>query len=110
MVDALAREILHQGWQAGQLPVSALIRRTPEALLNRVNRFKLWLAAQEAIDHGLDEIEPIQILSGHFDRIMTAALREGIESQGYAIEDVFDDFLNFDVHKSRDEIIGVPKP
>jgi len=109
VVEALAREILELGCQADQLPALASIRRTPENLVDKVNRFKLWLAAQEAIDHGLNEAALMQILSGHFDRIMTPAFREKIELQGYTIKDVFDDFLNFDVHKNRDEITGVLK-
>jgi hypothetical protein len=104
-MEALAREILSQGsWRAGKLPASSFVRKTPESLLNRAVRLKLWLVAQEISYRNLDEKEEVEALCDGFYGAITPAVKAAVESQGYTVDNVVDDFLNFDRHKSREEI------
>jgi hypothetical protein len=106
-VESLAQEVLAQGpWQFGELPATSFVRKTPETLLNRANRLKLWQVAQEVLSRGLEEEESLEALCAALDRKITPSVRAVIEAQGYSIDQVIDDVLNFDMHKSREEITG----
>jgi hypothetical protein len=105
IVETLAQEVLAQGgWQRGKLPATSFVRKTPEALLNRANRLKLWLAAQEVLSQGLEEVERLEALCDVLYRKITPSVKAAIESQGYTVDHVVDDVLNFDMYKSREEI------
>jgi hypothetical protein len=104
-VQALARELLAQGpWQMGNLPASSFVRKTPESLLNRAVRLKLWLVAQEILSQGLEGREELEALCNGLYPAITPSVKAAIESQGYTADKVVDDFLNFDMRKSRKEI------
>ena len=106
-VEALGREVLAQGpWQLGSLPALSFVRKTPESLLNRANRLKLWLVAQEVLSQRLDDREKLQALCNGFYDAITPSVKAAVESQGYSVDDVVDDFLNYDMRKSRKEITG----
>jgi hypothetical protein len=80
------------------------VRKTPESLLNRANRLRLWQAAQEVLARDLGEEERLESLSTVLTQKITPTLRKSIEAQGYSIDQVIDDILNFDMYKSRAEI------
>ena len=105
-VETLALELLAQGpWEMGSLPASSFVRETPETLLNRAVRLKLWMVAQEILSQGLeDNRERLQALCNALYRAITPSVKAAIESQGYTVDNVVDDFLNFDMRKSRNEI------
>jgi hypothetical protein len=106
-IDKLAREVLAQGpWTFGELPETALVRKTPENLLNRTTRLRLWRAAQDVRIQPLDEEAALEALSNVLHEKITPAIKAAIESGGYSIEQVVDDMLNFDMHKSREDIAG----
>jgi hypothetical protein len=106
-VEALAQEVLAQGpGQRGKLPASLFVRKTPESLLNRATRLKLWQAAQEVLAQDLEEEERLEALCNVFYRKITPAVAATIEAQGYSVDFVVDDVLNFDMYKSRAEITG----
>jgi hypothetical protein len=106
-VEAIAQEVLAQGpWQRGKLPASLFVRKTPESLLNRATRLKLWQAAQEVLSQDLEEEERLEALCNVFYRKITPAVKAAIEAQGYSVDFVVDDVLNFDMYKSRAEITG----
>ena len=67
-------------------------------------RLKLWLVAQEISYRNLDEEEETEALCNGFYQAITPAVKAAVESQGYTVDNVVDDFLNFDRHKSREEI------
>jgi hypothetical protein len=105
VMEALAREILSQGiWRPQTLPASWSVRKTPESLLNRSVRLKLWQVAQEISYRNLDEEKETEALCNGFYQVITPAVKAAVESQGYTVDNVVDDFLNFDRHKSREEI------
>jgi hypothetical protein len=108
-MEALAREVLAQAWERRPLPASWFVRRTPESLLNRSVRLKLWLVAQEISFRNLDEKDEIEALCDGFYRAITPAVKAAIKAQGYTVDNVVDDFLNFDRHKSREEITQAVK-
>lgn len=104
-VEAVGRKVLAQGpWQLGSLPALSFVRKTPESLLNRANRLKLWLVAQEILSKGLEEEERLGALCDGLYRAITPSVKAAIKSQGYSVDDVVDDVLNYDIHKSRREI------
>lgn len=106
-VETLAQEFLAQGpWQFGELPAVSFVRKTPETLLNRANRLKLWQTAQQVLSRGLEEEEALEALCSALDKKITPSVKAAIEAQGYSIDQVIDDVLNFDMHKSREEITG----
>jgi hypothetical protein len=108
VIDRLALEILsHGGWQFGELPSSSLVRRTPATLLNRSTRLRLWDAAHEILDQypGDREAALEKLCSTLYCKI-TPSIRSTIESQGYSVDHVIDDYLNFDISVSREEIIN----
>jgi hypothetical protein len=106
-INKLALEILsHGGWQFGELPASSLVRRTPSTLLNKATRLKLWDAAHEVLDqHDGDPDAALDELCATLYRRITPSIRSSIESQGYSVDHVVDDYLNFDMNVSRTEII-----
>lgn len=106
-IEALAQEVLAQGpWRFGELPASSLVRKTPESLLNRASRLKLWLAAQEVLIQDLDDEATLEALCNVLPKKLTPSLKVAIESQGYTSDQVIDDVINFDIYKSRDQITG----
>ena len=105
VVESLSLEVLAQGpWQFGELPATSFVRKTPEALLNRTTRLKLWEAAQKVLAQDLDEEESLEALCAAIDRKISNTVRAAVIAQGYSIDQVIDDVLNFDMHKSRQEI------
>ena len=109
-VEILGREILSQGpWQLGSLPASSFVRKTPDSLLNRATRLKLWLLAQEILSKNLEDEVRLQALCDGFYRAITPSVASAIESQGYTVDDVVDDFLNYDMRKTRKEITANPQ-
>ena len=106
IVEKLALEVLAQGWQFGQMPVSSFVRKTPELLLNRATRLKLWSAAQETLADDLDDEKLEEALWGILRRKITPSLKLSIDSQGYSVDQVVDDFISFDMRKSRKQITG----
>jgi hypothetical protein len=103
-VSKLALEVLAKGWQFGEIPASCRVRKTPEKLLNRANRLKLWQAARTVLAGDLEEEEMLSALCNTLHRKITSATKTAIEAQGYAVADVVGDFISFDVNKTRDEI------
>jgi hypothetical protein len=104
-INGLAYEVLSQGgWQFGQLPAASFVRKTPESLLNRSSRLRLWRAAQEVVARNLEEDQQLEMLCEVLNKKMTPSLRSAIEAQGYSVDQVIDDMLNFDMYKSRSEI------
>jgi len=104
-VQKLAGELLAQGhWQMENLPASSFVRKTPESLLNRAVRLKLWLVAQEILSHDLKNRKRLEALCNGLYRAITPSVKAAIESQGYTADKVVADFLNFDMHKSRKKI------
>ncbi len=103
-VEKLAFEVMGKGWQLGELPASWSVRKTPEKLLNRANRLKLWQAAQEVLSRDLTEEEMLAALWKVLYRKITPSVKAAIEAQGYTAADVVEDMLNFDIRKSRDEM------
>jgi hypothetical protein len=105
VMEVLIREILGQGlWRPQSLPASWCVRKTPESLLNRAVRLKLWLVAQGISFQNLDGDEEVEAFCNGFYQAITPAVKAAVESQGYTVDNVVDDFLNFDRHKSREEI------
>jgi hypothetical protein len=103
-VSKLALEVLAKGWQFGEIPASCRVRKTPEKLLNRANRLKLWQAAQAVLAGDLEEEEMLSALWSTLHRKITPAIKTAIEAQGHTVADVVGDFISFDVNKTRDEI------
>ena len=104
-VEILGREVLSQGpWQLGSLPGSSFVRKTPESLLNRATRLKLWLVTQDILSKNLKDEARLQALCNGFYRGITPSVASAIESQGYSVDNVVDDFLNYDMRKPRKEI------
>ena len=104
-VDELAREVLAQGrWKPGELPACSQVRKTPENLLNRTTRVKLWRAARDVRVQPLDDEAAMEKLSEVLHRKITPAIKTMIESEGFSVDEVVDDMLNFDIHKSQEEI------
>jgi hypothetical protein len=104
IVSALAFDVLAQGWQFGDAPASCWVRRTPEKLLNRANRLKLWQTAQEVLEEGLEEEELLEVLCNRLTAQVSPAMATAIKDRDYTISALVDDFIRFDVIKSRDEI------
>ena len=106
-IESLSQEILAQGpWRFGELPASSLVRKTPESLLNRTNRLKLWRAAREILTQDLEDEATLEAMSDVMTRELTPSIRTSIKAQGYTPDQVIDDVINFDVHKTREEIAG----
>jgi len=103
-IEKLVEEVLPQGWQCREIPASWLVRKTPEKLLNRSIRLRLWQAAQDVLDRDLPEEERLKALCQALRSKITALVKAAIEAQGYTVDNVVDDMLNFDMRKSRDEI------
>ena len=108
VIDKLALGILsHGGWQFGELPASSRVRQTPATLLNEVTRLKLWDTAHEILEqYAGDRDAALEKLCSTLYRKITPSIRSSIESQGYSVDHVIDDLLNFDVSVSRGEIIN----
>jgi hypothetical protein len=110
-VEILGREVLSQGpWQFGNLPASSFVRKTPESLLNRATRLKLWLVAQDVLSKNLEDEARLQALCNGFYGAITPSIEAAIKSQGYNVDDVVDDFLNYDMRKTRKEVTLNPQP
>jgi hypothetical protein len=103
-VSKLALDALAKGWQFGEIPASSLVRRTPEKLLNRATRLKLWEAGQEILTRDLDEEEMVRALWDVLNRKITPAVKAAIEAQGHTASDAVGDVISFDLQKSRGEI------
>lgn len=104
-LEELALEVLAQGaWQFGELPAACWVRRTPLSLLNGNCRLKLWKAAHEVLARGLGDEERLETLCSVLAQAISPALKISIENQGYSVDQVIDDMLNFDMHKTREEI------
>jgi hypothetical protein len=104
-IDQLAREVLAQGpWTAGELPASARVRQTPEGLLNRTTRVKLWQAARDVRILPLSERETLERMYDALRAKISPAVRSAIEAQGYSVDQVVDDVVNFDMYKNREDI------
>jgi hypothetical protein len=103
-VEKLAQEVLAKGWQFGEIPALWRVRRTPETLLNKSIRLKLWQVAQEVLFRDLDEEARLEALCQVLYQKITPSIKSAIESQGYSVDNIVDDMVNFDVHKSRAEI------
>lgn len=106
IVERLGLEALAQGWQFREIPASWRVRKTPEKLLNRATRLKLWQAGQEVFSRELDDEEKLEALCQVLYRKVTPSIKAAIEAQGYSVDNVVDDMLNFDLRKSREEIIA----
>lgn len=105
IVERLALEVLAQGpWRFGELRASTLVRKTPESLLNRTTRLKLWEAAQAILAREMDDHEMLGALGSELPRKLSSALKASLKAQGYTVDQVIDDMINFDMHKSRTEI------
>jgi hypothetical protein len=105
-VDMLAREVLAQGsWNSRELPATDLIRKTPEKLLNRTTRLRLWQAARDVRILPLDEEAALEALYQALNGKITSAIKAAIESEGYSVRQVVDDIVKIDMHKSREDII-----
>lgn len=103
-IEKLTEEVLAQGWQFPEIPASWRVRKTPQKLLNRATRLKLWQAAQDVLARDLPEKEALEALCEALYRTITPSVKSTIEAQGYTVDNVVDDMLNFDMRKSRDEI------
>ena len=104
-VDKLAREVLAQGpWKHGELSAYSFVRKTPENLLNRTTRLSLWRAARDVRFLPYNEEEALAMLYEALHKKITPAIRSAIESEGYSVQQVVDDVLNFDMHKTQEEI------
>ena len=103
-VSKLALDVLAKGWQFGEIPASSRVRRTPEKLLNRSTRLKLWEAGREILSRDLDEDETIRTLWDVLHHKITPAVKTAIEAQGHTIADAIGDLISFDLQKSRNEI------
>lgn len=104
-VDNLAREVLNQGpWKAGELSAYSLVRKTPENLLNRTTRLSLWRAAQDVRYLPFNEEETLKMLYDVLHKKITPAIKSAIESEGYSVDQVVNDMLNFDLHKTQEDI------
>jgi hypothetical protein len=103
-VSKLALEVLAKGWQFGELPASSRVRRTPEKLLNRATRLKLWEAGQEILSRDLGEDEIIRALWDVLHSKITPAVKSSVEAQGHTVSDAVSDLISFDLQKSRGEI------
>jgi hypothetical protein len=104
-VDKLAREVLAQGpWKPGEPSAHSLVRKTPENLLNRTTRLSLWRAAQDVRYLPHNDEEALVALYEALHKKITPAIKAAIESEGFSVEQVVDDVLNFDMHKSQGDI------
>jgi len=107
-VDLLAREVLAQGpWKPGELSAFSAyssVRKTPENLLNQTTRISLWRAARDVRILPQNEEEAIEMLYAALLKKITPAIKAAIESEGYSVDQVVDDMVNFDMHKTQDEI------
>jgi hypothetical protein len=103
-IELLVEEVLTKGWQLRELPASWFVRKTPEKFLNRSIRLKLWQAAQAVLERDLPDEEALAALCQALRCKITPSVKAAIEAQGYTVDNVIDDMLNFDMGKSRDEI------
>jgi len=103
-VSKLALDVLAKGWQFGEIPAASRVRSTPQKLLNRATRLKLWEAGQEILSRDLDEDETIRALWDVLHRKITPAVKASIEAQGHTVSDAVCDLISFDLQKSRGEI------
>jgi hypothetical protein len=104
IISKLMLDVLAKGWQFGEIPASCRVRKTPEKILNRANRLKLWQAAHQVLARDLDEDEMWSVLWETLRRKITPGMKEAIEAQGCTMADVIGDLISFDLDKSRDEI------
>jgi hypothetical protein len=81
-----------------------LVRKTPENLLNRTTRLSLWRAAQDVRYLPHNDEEALVALYEALHKKITPAIKAAIESEGFSVEQVVDDVLNFDMHKSQGDI------
>jgi hypothetical protein len=79
-VGRLARRVLALGPWRGEVPPSWCVRKTPESLLNRATRLKLWQAAQEVLAKGLEEEEQLETLCEVLYRKLILAWRDEIHA------------------------------
>jgi hypothetical protein len=104
-IDRLGREVLGQGpWTAGEIPACARVRQTPEGLLNRTTRVKLWRAAHDVRILPLNEEERLEKLYHALYAKITPAMKTAIRAQGYSVDQVVDDVVNFDMHKAPEDL------
>jgi len=103
-VSRLALDVLAKGWQFGEIPASCRVRKTPEKLLNRATRLKLWEAGQEIFARDLDEDKMIRALWDELHRKITPAVKASVEAQGHTLADAVGDLISFDLKKPRGEI------
>jgi len=104
IVSKLALDVLAKGWQFGDEPAQCRVRKTPEKLLNRASRLKLWQAAHAVLAHDSEEEKMYHALWEALQRKISPAMKMAIEAQGYKVDDVVENFICFDVKKSRAEI------
>jgi hypothetical protein len=74
-----------------------------------VTRLKLWQVAQDILSKNLEDVARLQALCGGFYGAITPSIEAAIKSQGYTVDDVVDDFLNYDMRKTRKEITVNPR-
>jgi hypothetical protein len=103
-VSRLSLDVLAKGWQFGEIPACSRVRTTPEKLLNKTSRLKLWQAAQQILSRDLEEEDMLKALWDLLHRKIDPALKAAIEAQGYSLDDVVGDLISFDLYKTRDEI------
>jgi hypothetical protein len=103
-VSELALDVLAKGWQYGEIPAACWVRRTPETLLNKASRLRLWEAGHVVLDHDLGEDDLLNALWDALHKRVSPALRNAIEAQGHKVDDVVCDFISFDLKKTRAEI------
>jgi hypothetical protein len=103
-VSEMAVEVLALGWQKGEVPVSCLIRKTPEKLLNKATRIKLWRAGRTVLDRDLPDNELLTALQDAIYRELSPSITASVEAQGYNVEDLVCDIIGYDLIKTREEL------
>jgi hypothetical protein len=103
-VSEMAIEVLALGWQKGEVPALCLVRKTPEKLLNKATRLKLWQAGRLVLDHDLPDDELLTALQDALSRKLSPSIKASIEAQGHKVEDLICDIIGYDLIRTRDEL------
>lgn len=104
VVSEMALEVLALGWQKGEVPVLCLIRKTPEKLLNKATRLKLWRTGRDVLNHDLPDDELLTALQDALFRKLSSSIIASVEAQGYKVDDLICDIIAYDLIRNRDQL------
>ncbi len=72
--------------------------------MNKTTKVKLWQAANDVRILPINEEERLEKLYHALYAKITPAIKTAIQAQGYSVDQVVDDVVNFDMHKDREDL------